>query len=91
MENGIERKKFDSAVKQVIDKEIIRVVEHINTHDFVRAEYLNGNLKLYSLKDFELSKEQSENIIGLFKKGGIVKSKDKEKEYFNIKPLKGNS
>jgi hypothetical protein len=87
MENGINKNKFDKAISDQINTNLLKIINHINTHSFVKASLDNNVFKLIFIEDIILSQNQKENILELFSKGGILKSKDKDK-YFIINAFK---
>ncbi len=83
MENGIKKEKFEELIKKQIFNNLQKIINHINSHSFVKAEKDDDGIKIVFLENVLLTNQQKENILDLFYKGGIVKSKDKE-EYLKI-------
>lgn len=91
MQQGIKLEEFNKKMKNLLNSNLQKIVNHINTHNFVKAELLNDEIKILFLEDVTLTSSQKENILELFKKGGIIKkkseSKDNKDDFFFIKKM----
>lgn len=78
-------------MKSLLNSNLQKIVNHINTHSFVKAELLNDEIKILFMEDVVLTNSQKENILELFKKGGLIEkkteSKDKKDDYFFVKKM----
>lgn len=90
-QNGIDKEKYKEVVQKNLFDKLEKVVGHINSTTFAKAEIYDGKLKIVFVDDVIVSKDQKENILDLFVKGGILQKKSKDKEgkndFFIIKPF----
>ena len=90
-QNGIDKKEYNKIVEKKLTEKLSKVVKHINLTTFAKAEIYDGKLKIVFVDDVIVSKDQKENILDLFVKGGILQKKSKDKEgkndFFIIKPF----
>jgi len=91
MENGIDKAEFKIAITNQVNKELVKLLKHINTHRFINMSMTDDGFKIKFTEEVILTDEQRNDIFNLFKLGGRVekKGKDKEgkKEYFKIEAM----
>lgn len=88
--NGISEENFNNFINSKVNTQFEKIVNHINSHSFVNASIINGNLKISFTESITLTKEQNQNILLLFREGGAIsKGKDnvEEESFFYVKKM----